>query len=199
MVASVFIGDVGVIGCTSKMIVPIKQLWLCVSVCDFLISQIVIIWDTYALLLCFHTQHTNSLLLLIHVQVQCDLVITRNTCVDVYSINCHNLFLKYKIGLTCLVCMCMCMCVGSWMLFFFFFWLLLLRDVFESLTCWLDVCLNSLLVAFISMCFSTLWKTHFLQARQLLDRFLSIEPLRLPFLTKVNAISIHWAFWNSSR
>ena len=68
------------------------------------------------------------------------------------------------------------MCVGSWMLFFFFFWLLLLllllllRDVFESLTCWLDVCLNSLLVAFISMCFSTLWKTHFVQARQLLDR-----------------------------
>ena len=26
MVASMFLGDVGVIGCTSKMIVPIKQL-----------------------------------------------------------------------------------------------------------------------------------------------------------------------------
>ena len=26
MVASVFLGDVGVIGCTSKVIVPIKQL-----------------------------------------------------------------------------------------------------------------------------------------------------------------------------
>ena len=99
MVASVFIGDVRVIGCTSKMIVPIKQLWLCVSVCDFLISQIVITWDTYALLLCFHIQHANSLLLLIHVQVQCDLAITRDACVNVCSLNYLNSFLKYKIWL----------------------------------------------------------------------------------------------------
>ena len=98
MVASVFLGDMGVIGCTSKVIVPIKQLWLCVSVFAFLMSQIFIIWDTYALLLCFHTQHANSLLLLIHVQVQCDLAITRNTGVNIYSLNYHNLFLKYKIG-----------------------------------------------------------------------------------------------------
>ena len=34
MIASVFLGDVRVIGCTSKMILPIKQLWLCVSVFD---------------------------------------------------------------------------------------------------------------------------------------------------------------------
>ena len=67
MIASMFLGDVGVIRCTSKVIVLIKQLWLYVSVFDFLISQIVIIWDTYALLLCFHTQYANSLLLLIHV------------------------------------------------------------------------------------------------------------------------------------
>ena len=53
MVTSVFLGDVGVIGCTSTMIVPIKQLWLYVSVFDSLMSQIFIIWDTYALLLCF--------------------------------------------------------------------------------------------------------------------------------------------------
>ena len=53
MVASVFLGDVGVIGCTSKVIVPINQLWLCVSVFDFLMSQIFVIWDTCALLLCF--------------------------------------------------------------------------------------------------------------------------------------------------
>ena len=98
MIASMFLGDVGVIGCTSKVIVPIKQLWLCVSVFDFLISQIIIIWDTYALLQCFHTQHANSLLLLIHVQIQCDLAITRNTCVNICSLNCLNLFLKYKIG-----------------------------------------------------------------------------------------------------
>ena len=38
MIASVFLGDVGVKECTSKVIVSIKQLWLCVSVCDFLIS-----------------------------------------------------------------------------------------------------------------------------------------------------------------
>ena len=53
MVASVVLEDVGVIKCTSKVIVPIKQLWLCVSVFDVLISQIFIIWDTYALLLYF--------------------------------------------------------------------------------------------------------------------------------------------------
>ena len=53
------------------------QLVMIVCECfDFLLSQIVIIWDTYALLLCFHTQHVNSLLLLIHVQVQCDFAIT---------------------------------------------------------------------------------------------------------------------------
>ena len=40
----------------------------------------------------------NSLLLLIHVQVQYDLAITRNTCVNVCSLNCLDLFLKYKIG-----------------------------------------------------------------------------------------------------
>ena len=40
----------------------------------------------------------NSFLLLIYVQVQCDLAITRNTCVYVCSLNCLNLFLKYKIG-----------------------------------------------------------------------------------------------------
>ena len=55
MIAIVFLGDVGVIGCTSKVIVPIKQLRLCVSIFNF-ISQIVIIWDTCVLLWCFsHT------------------------------------------------------------------------------------------------------------------------------------------------
>ena len=36
MIASMFLEDVGVKGCTSKVIVSIKQLWLCVSVIDFL-------------------------------------------------------------------------------------------------------------------------------------------------------------------
>ena len=40
----------------------------------------------------------NYLLLLIHVQVQYDLDITRNTCVNVCSLNYLDLFLKYKIG-----------------------------------------------------------------------------------------------------
>ena len=47
-----------------------------------------------------------TLLLLIHVQVQCELAITRNTFVNVCLLNYFNLFLKYKIGLTCLVCVC---------------------------------------------------------------------------------------------
>ena len=51
--------------------------------------------STFAL---FHTQHANSLLLLIHVQVQCDLAITRDTCVNIYLLNFLNLFLKCKIG-----------------------------------------------------------------------------------------------------
>ena len=40
----------------------------------------------------------NSLLLLIHVHVQCDLDITRDTGINVCSLNCLDLFLKYKIG-----------------------------------------------------------------------------------------------------
>ena len=65
-----------------------------------------------------------------------------------------------------MLCVCVCVCVlDLWMLCIF-----LLRDVFESLKCWLDLWLSSLLVAFISMCFSSFWKTVFYQARQLLDR-----------------------------
>ena len=77
-----------------------------------------------------------SLLLLIHVQVQCDLAITRNTCVNVCSLNYLDLFLKYKIGQTFSVCVCF----GSICLTFF-----LLRDNFESLKCCLDRWLSSML------------------------------------------------------
>ena len=86
------------------------------------------------------------------------------------------------------------MCFGSMNALLF-----LLRDVFESLKCWLDLWLSSLFVAFISMCFSSLWKTTFYQARQILDSFLSIEPFKLLFSTEVNAISIHQDFWSSSQ
>ena len=47
----------------------------------------------------FFTHNTQySLLFLIHVQIQCDLAITSFTCVNVCSLNCRDLFLKYKIG-----------------------------------------------------------------------------------------------------
>ena len=76
-----------------------QKLWLCVSLNDFLISQIVINCRHLCNLAIFFTHNMQySLLLLIHVQVQCDLAITRNTCVNECSLNCLNLFLKYKIG-----------------------------------------------------------------------------------------------------
>ena len=65
--------------------------------------------NMYALMQsCYVFQHNTqySLLFLIHVQIQCDLVITSFTCVNVFSLNCLDLFLKYKIGQTCLVYVC---------------------------------------------------------------------------------------------
>ena len=44
----------------------------------------------------YNTQY--SLLFLIYVQIQCDLAITSFTCVNVCSLNCLDLFLRYKIG-----------------------------------------------------------------------------------------------------
>ena len=47
----------------------------------------------------FFTHNTQySLLFLIHVQRKCDLAITSFTCGNVCSLNCRDLFLKYKIG-----------------------------------------------------------------------------------------------------
>ena len=97
MVASVFLGNVWVIWCTSKVMVPIKQLWLCVGVIDLLISLLFIIWITYAFLQNFHTQHAYILLLLIHMQGQCILTITRNTCGNICLLNYLSLFLKIKL------------------------------------------------------------------------------------------------------
>ena len=101
---------------------------------QFLISQIVTTCIHLCNLAIFFTHNTQySLLLLIHVQVQCDLAIIRFTCVNVCSLNCLNLFFKYTIGQTCLVCVCVCVCLGSLCLSF-----LLLRDDFKSLKCCLD-------------------------------------------------------------
>ena len=98
MIVSMFLGDVRVIRCTSKVIVPIKQLWLCVSVFVFSLVSNHHNLRHLCNLAMFHTQQANSLLFLIHVQVQCDLAITRNTYVDICSLNYLDLFLKYKIG-----------------------------------------------------------------------------------------------------
>ena len=81
-----------------------------------------------------------SLLLLIHVQVQYDLAITRNTCVNVCSLNCLNLFLKYKIGFSA------CVCFGIFMLNIFIvkkcFWeVKMLFGSLVELHVWLHSCL----------------------------------------------------------
>ena len=137
MVASVFLGNVGVIGCTLKVIVPIKQLWLCVSYIDFLISKIVITWNTYTLLWCFHTQ-------------QAKLFATFDTCARTMWFGQPKEY------------MCLCMLTKlSWLVFEIENWLdlfnvyvcfgskcfafFLLRDVFKSLKCCLDLWLSGLL------------------------------------------------------
>ena len=172
MVTSMFLGDVGVIGCISKVIVPIKQLWLCASVFDLLIFQIVIIWGTYALLLCFHTQ----------MQILCYFwyMGRYNVIWPLQGIH-VSIYAHYTV-LTCfwnikLVRPVVCVCVCVLDLEYFAY---MLRDVLRYFICCLDLWLSSLLVAFISMCFFLLWKTPFLQARQLLDRSWTASLLSSP-------------------
>ena len=94
-------------------------------------------------------------------------VIWPSQCVNVCLLNCLNLFLKYKIGWACFVCVCVCVCVcfGIKMLNIFFFverWFWEFKMLFGSLVelhVWLQSCL----------CFSLLWKTFFKQSRQLLN------------------------------
>ena len=60
-----------------------------------MISQIAITCTHLCNLVMFFTHNTQySLLLLIHVQVQCDLVITRFTCVNVCLLNCLDSFFE---------------------------------------------------------------------------------------------------------
>ena len=125
----------------------------------------------------FFTHNTqNSLLLSIYMQVQCDLVITRNTCVNVCLLNCLNLFLKYKIGWTCLVCVCMCVCFGSMCLTFF-----LMRDDFESLKCCLDHWLYNMLDC-IHICVFLFLKNCFKATSTPLDTWLIYWALQLLFI-----------------
>ena len=69
-------------------------------VCELkrLSSQIVITCIHLCILAMFFIHNTQySLLFLIYVQIQCDLAITSFTCVYVSSLNCLDLFFKYKI------------------------------------------------------------------------------------------------------
>ena len=87
-------------------------------------SQIVITCIHLYNLAMFFTHNTQySLLFLIHVQIQCDLAITKFTCVNVWSQNCLELFLKYKNWLD-LFSVCVCV-LNLWAWHFF-----LLRDLF---------------------------------------------------------------------
>ena len=94
----------------------------------------------------------------------------------------------------------MCVCVRVFWIYecFAFF---LLRDVLESLTCWLNLWLSSLLFAFTSMCFFPSLKTPFLQARQFLDKSSTDSHLSSPFfffsgqkLTQFRSVEISGVF-----
>ena len=67
------------------------------------------------------------------------------------------------------MCVCVCVCFGSMNAMFF-----LLRDVFESLTCWLDLYLSSLLVCIHLFVFFLSLKNSFISSstdsRQIFDR-----------------------------
>ena len=121
----------------------------------------------------FFTHNTQySLLPLIHQQVQCNLTITRNTFFNVCSLNCINLFLNYKIGQTCLMCVCV-------------FWIyeheiFLVKRCFESLKCCLDLWLYSMLDCIHIRVFLFL-KNCFKQSRQLLDTSRHLGYLSSPF------------------
>jgi len=97
MVASVFLGDVGVIGCTLKVMVPIKQLWLCGCNWSSNIITLHIMDYLYFLAKVSHTIRVLFATLDTIVQVQCDLTITINSCGSMCSLNYLKLFLKIKL------------------------------------------------------------------------------------------------------
>ena len=80
--------------------------------------------------------------------------------------------------------MCVCVCFGSWMLCIY------VERCFESKICWLDLCLSSLLVAFISMCFSLLEKHFFFK----LDSF-STDPWQIPFYRALLSPLLYKSWW----
>ena len=98
MVASIFLGDVGVIWCTSRWWSPSNS-YDCVWMYLILLYH----YSSYNEKLIFlaKVSHITRILFATFdtiVQVQCDLAITRNTCGSISLLNCLNLFFKIKIG-----------------------------------------------------------------------------------------------------
>ena len=88
------------------------------------------------------------------------------------------------------VCVCVCVCVLDLCMLCIF----LVESCFESLTSWLDLWLCCLLVHFIFMCISSLWKISFLQAWQLLDRSLTNSFLSSPsFFSSQQKLTQFWS------
>ena len=115
----------------------------------------------------FFTHNTQySFLFLIHVQVQCDLAITRFTCVNVCLLNCLDLFLKYKNWLDLFnVCVC-------------FFWKIHVLKIFIERWFWeLNMLIGSLVKLHVGLhsclCFSHLEKLV-LKAGSTLPRYLAV-------------------------
>ena len=135
---------------TNMLTIILKAVWF-----------FLLLFSLYIFLCIFFFIHNTqyALLLLIHVQLQCDLAIARNTCINICSLNCLNLFWNIKlVRLILCVCVCVCVCFGSICLTFF-----LLGDIFESLKCCFDLCLSSMF-DYIHVCVFLPWKTPFLQA-----------------------------------
>ena len=72
---------------------------------------------SYAILRCF-SHSTRNILCYSWYMCKYNVIwpITRFTCVNVYSLNCLNLFLQYKIGYICCVCVCVCFFFGIYVL-----------------------------------------------------------------------------------
>ena len=133
-----------------------------------------------------------SLLLLIQVQVQCDLAITRFTCVNVCSLNCLEIW--NWLDLFC-VCVCVCVCFEIKMLNFF-----LLRNIFESwkwcLDPWLSCMFNGIHI-YVFLSLKNCFKATLTDPRHLLIPGLSFE-LFSCFLLQSQHLSIaRWIDWES--
>ena len=142
----------------------------------------------------FFTHNTQySLLFLIHVQIQCDLAITRFTCVNVCSLNCLDL--KYKNWLD-LFSVCVCVCV---------FWDPYVLKIFIERWFWeLNMLIGSLVELHVGLhsclCFSYLEKLVLKAGSTplwyLFDTLLYVKLLQL-FLIAILTASWYLVDWSS--